>query len=84
MYMIIVMITPLYAPAENISEKLIVFYAVNPFAHVCWMYQSAIGIVSPIPIYVIWIYLCALSVVMAIVNHRRWKNAAAIEKLTVI
>lgn len=84
LYMIIIMITPLYTSIENTSGITKWIYFFNPISHIKWMFDYAVGVDLWFPKCVSYFYLFIIGICMMLWNKKRWTNMTAIEKLTII
>lgn len=83
LYMIIVMVTPIYNDVTKMSQTGKLLYSINPFTHMCSLYYWALGldtIVSPL---VSLIYIITLCIILCFYVDKIWKNRGTIEKLNI-
>lgn len=83
LYMIVVMVTPIYNDVSEMTQASKLLYSINPFTHMCSLYYWALGldtIVSPV---VSLVYIVILCIILYFYVNRSWKNRGAIEKLTI-
>ena len=84
LYMVIVMITPLYNDLSSVSNTSRILYSLNPFSHYTSLLYSCFNKPPVCPPYISIAVLFGLTVIAAIISVKRWKNAAAVEKLNVL
>lgn len=81
LYMVIVMVTPLYRDLAVLGGTARTLYALNPFAHMVSLFLWSFGrgtLTAP------WVSLAVLLTVAAVaawLSIRRWRHATAAEKL---
>lgn len=84
LYMIFLMVTPLYVNLGSVSGFLRMVYLVNPFSHISSLYSYTFGLPVLCSPLLSAIYLLALTVLLAMTAHKQWYNSTATEKLTVV
>lgn len=83
LYMIIVMITPIYNDVNEMTEGSKLLYSINPFTHMCSLYYWALGLDTIVSPFVSLIYIVVLCMILYFYVDKSWKNRGTIEKLTV-
>lgn len=84
LYMILVMITPLYSSTEGISTTGRIFYLLNPFSHLISLLYWSNDMKPLCSFWISILILALLTIVLDIFTYKRWNNAHAIEKLTLL
>lgn len=81
LYMVIVMVTPIYNNVSEMTKTCKLIYAINPFTHMCSLYYGSLGLDTIVSPFVSLIYIIVLCIVLYFYVDRSWKNRGAIEKL---
>lgn len=83
LYMLLVMITPIYIPASAMTQSMKITYGLNPFSHLISLLYWCIGEETIAAPWVSIVYIGVLSLLMELYCYKRWTNAYAVEKLAV-
>lgn len=82
-YMILIMITPIYVDPAKMSFMTRSIYSINPFSHFVWLFYSISYATNPGIIFSI-IYLVIFTLICALFVHKKWDKRYAVEKLSLI
>lgn len=80
-YMVLMMITPLYGDLSNLHGILRIAYCLNPFSHICSLMEGSFGMGMLCNQVVSIIYLSVLTVLFSFMAYKRWYRCYAVEKL---
>ena len=83
LYMVIIMITPLYNDIGGMQGAVRTLYALNPFSHIVSLFSWSLGNGALCSPYISAAVLLALALLAALASIKRWGRAAAAEKLSV-
>lgn len=84
LYMIIVMLTPIYSDVSQMSETTKLLYSINPFTHMCSLYYWALELETIVAPIISLIYTAVLCSILSFYVNRTWKDRGAVEKLNIM
>lgn len=82
-YMIAIIITPLYAQYSDLLAEKHTFASLNPFMHMLSMYRSAFGLDHLFTFVHSCVLLTFLTLVLVIYATKRWLTATASERISI-
>lgn len=83
LYMLFVMITPLYTNLANLNSTIKMVYLFNPFTHIHVLLSEACGVNTGSNIYISIVVLSILSILLTIFSFKHCSSFTAEERLNV-